>query len=45
MQANLDYLKAQLESLQGPADFREYYQERRLKELDLLRPLVSEEND
>lgn len=27
--------------VQGPGDTNEYYQERRLRELDLLRPLVS----
>lgn len=41
IEVTLNMLKTDLSSLQGPMDYREYYQERRLKELDLLRPLVS----
>ena len=43
--ALLDSLKTiemELLTLDSPTDSREYYQERRLRELNLLRPLVSE---
>lgn len=43
LQENLNRSKAELAILQGVGDTREYYQERRLRELDLLRPLDESE--
>lgn len=42
LKTNLDLLTAELIVIQGP-DTREYYQERRLRELNLLRPLDESE--
>lgn len=41
--ATLNKVKQELNLIQTPGDTREYYQERRLRELDLLRPLDESE--
>ena len=43
LEENLNRAKTELALLQGVGDTREYYQERRLRELDLLRPLDESE--
>jgi len=43
LSSTLNKLKQELTLIQTPGDTREYYQERRLRELDLLRPLDESE--
>jgi hypothetical protein len=43
LEANLKLVEAELATLASPVDPREYYQERRLRELNLLRPLDESE--
>mmetsp|Transcript_12940 Transcript_12940/g.19464 ORF Transcript_12940/g.19464 Transcript_12940/m.19464 type:complete len:477 (-) Transcript_12940:22-1452(-) len=43
LQETINKMSLNILNIQGPADKREYYQERRLRELDLLRPLDESE--
>eukprot|EP00981_Chlorochromonas_danica_P012085 scaffold4415_cov170-Ochromonas_danica.AAC.8 len=43
LDATLETVSMDLQNIQSPSDNREYFQERRLREMDLLRPLGDDE--